>query len=413
MVTLQNDDITSAAADVVAHANSLEAVAYPFLELLHGITGLDSTYLTEIDWARNVQSILYARNTGTLNISEGTEVDWDKTLCREALESDTRYIADVSKADLAFAPSSDFPLKTYLSVPVIGVDETIVGTLCGASDKVVSVDEKVLPIMEMFAKLIAQQWERDRAQVELHERAERAERQLRERATFLAEAEHMLKSPLTVIKGWASLLEDSWGDMPEEERLSGVRVIGRSTDQLVTQVDDLLDQARSEVLLTDLDLRARDIAPTFERIAQDWSATATGHNVVVEYPEHLYACVDDAALWQVLSHLVENAVKYSPNGGTIGVTASSEGDFVRIAVTDEGLGIPTEVDIFAPFMRSSRPEFKNISGSGVGLHIVRSLVLAMDGTVMAERNEDSGSTFTVTVRSVSMPPPVVETIEAS
>jgi signal transduction histidine kinase len=103
---------------------------------------------------------------------------------------------------------------------------------------------------------------------------------------------------------------------------------------------------------------------------------------------------DPAALQQVLGHLIENAVKYSDGGTTVVVRAFADGSgLVVLEVSDEGIGIPEGIDIFAPFLRGSATDHR--PGVGLGLYIVRNLVRAMGGDVTARRNADRGSTFTV------------------
>jgi len=101
--------------------------------------------------------------------------------------------------------------------------------------------------------------------------------------------------------------------------------------------------------------------------------------------------VDPAALQQVLGHLLENAVKYSPDGTTVTVAARRDDVGVLIDVTDAGVGLPDDIDVFAPFERGDT----DTEGAGLGLYIVRNLVRAMGGEVTATSNPERGSTFSV------------------
>jgi signal transduction histidine kinase len=103
--------------------------------------------------------------------------------------------------------------------------------------------------------------------------------------------------------------------------------------------------------------------------------------------------VDPAGLQQILGHLIENAVKYSPAGGTLRLRVAGQGGSVVIDVVDEGVGLPHGVDVFAAFQRGPDHE---TSGVGLGLYIVRNLVEGMGGKVTARSNAAGpGSTFTV------------------
>ena len=104
---------------------------------------------------------------------------------------------------------------------------------------------------------------------------------------------------------------------------------------------------------------------------------------------------DPTALHQVLGHLLDNAIKYSPRRTVVNVLASSSSKGVVITVVDEGVGLPEEIDVFEAFKRGDRHLVGATSGIGLGLHIVRNLVEAMGGTVTAETNPWRGSTFTV------------------
>jgi signal transduction histidine kinase len=105
---------------------------------------------------------------------------------------------------------------------------------------------------------------------------------------------------------------------------------------------------------------------------------------------------DASALQQVLGLLLDNAVKYSPEGGTIRLTARRMEREVVIEVVDAGVGVPEDIDIFAPFQRGPGGEL-GPPGVGLGLHIVRNLVEAMGGSIQGRRNPDRGSTFAITL----------------
>ena len=226
-------------------------------------------------------------------------------------------------------------------------------------------------------------------------RATAAEDRLRSQTMLLAEAEHRLKTALAVITGWATTLEDRWEQLDEARKREGLSIIRRASEGMAVQARRLLEDARAEMRMLDLapvrlDLReVLDLnVATFEGLSQTHvivSATPPDHDVDVD--------VDPAALQQVLGHLLENAVKYSPPGTTVVVGARRDGDVVVIDVVDEGDGIPDDVDVFAPFQRG---DVGSTDGVGLGLYIVRNLVRAMGGDVVAARNPvGRGSTFSV------------------
>jgi diguanylate cyclase (GGDEF)-like protein len=162
-------------ARTVSQAQSLEELSRPILELLHRVTQLDSTYLTTIDENAGLQHVLYARNVGDLSIPEGLDVAWSDTLCRKALEEGQFLIQDVPARWGDSEAARALGLKTYLSTPVYVDDGELYGTLCGASGNSVAVPPDVQHVLQLFARLIAQQVERERRAERQAKRADVAE----------------------------------------------------------------------------------------------------------------------------------------------------------------------------------------------------------------------------------------------
>lgn len=146
-----NGDRTEAWQDEIGH----ERLIRNLLGELQRLTGLESTYLTSIDWANGEQHITHARNTGTLNIPEELTVDWPDTVCRRALEEGVRYTDDVPASFPGSQAAADLGLQTYLSVPVTTTDGEVHGTLCGASTSRVALGDTAVQVMELFADVIS------------------------------------------------------------------------------------------------------------------------------------------------------------------------------------------------------------------------------------------------------------------
>jgi signal transduction histidine kinase len=225
-------------------------------------------------------------------------------------------------------------------------------------------------------------------------RAEAAEERLRSQTMLRAEAEHRMKTSLAVITGWASTLEDRWDQLGEDRRLAAVGIIRRASEELADQAMRLLEEARAELLTLDGERVRLDLDAVLAVTTVAFGGLSAGHVV-----EHLPAGspvlvdADPAALQQVLGHLIENAVKYSPAGTRVTVGACVAGGEVLLDVTDQGVGVPDIVDVFAPFRRGADTD--DVPGVGLGLYIVRNLCRSMGGDVTCRRNEDVGSTFTV------------------
>ena len=214
----------------------------------------------------------------------------------------------------------------------------------------------------------------------------------------MAEAEHKLKTRLTVIGGWATLLDEGWADIHDVDKLTGIRAIREHADGLKRDTERMLEELRAEIATAELDPRTMDLAPLLRLSRRDWERSER-HAITVHCSDDVTVIADPGALTQILGHLLENAVKYSPAGGAIElaaehVTDAADGSTAVIRVTDHGLGVPDDVDVFAPFQRGHATAAR-IEGTGIGLYIVRKLTEAMGGTETVELNPKGGSSFAV------------------
>lgn len=148
-------------------SDELETLARRLLELLGRVTGLESTYLTSIDWDGALQQVLYARNVGSIEIPEGLSVEWSDTLCRRALEGGPTCTSDVPTTYPDSAAALELGLRTYVTVPVRSPDGAVFGTVCGADSRRVEVSEDAQAVMEALAEMVALQLANDAARREL------------------------------------------------------------------------------------------------------------------------------------------------------------------------------------------------------------------------------------------------------
>ena len=235
----------------------------------------------------------------------------------------------------------------------------------------------------------------EQAEVAL-DRASAAEDRLRARALLLSEFEHKLKTSFSIISGWSSSLADNWERFSEEQRREGLQSIRRRADEVVEQATALLQETHAEIATLELDPTDIDLTETLRLSCETFAGAIRLHHVRYEGDVGVHAYCDPGALQQILGQLLENAVKYSPDGGDIVLGAHhGDGDTVVITIRDPGIGIPEHIDIFEPFVRAAEHK-RAIPGSGIGLYIVANLVGAMSGRVHATRNAGGiGSTFTV------------------
>lgn len=377
-----------------ANSRDLEGLTRPLLEALAKLGSLESTYLTTLDWDRRQQIVRFVHSTSELQVQEGQSAPLPEDLSPETIPGVTRSPAEIPKQHPDSQVAKQLGLKTYISVPVTMAEHRMFGMLCGASRAARPIGESVVTVMEFFAQIIADHVIREQtAAMEL--RALTAEEGLRSRARFLAEAEHQLKTPMMIVERMSSMLLQHWRSMPDEQRTELLTTITRDAKKLSRGIQDLLVEARADIQARELAPVPLELAPLVQAIAKAFSSASTSHEVVAEVEEGTMAMADPTPLRQVLGHLLDNAIKYSPGGGTTMIRVAPTSHDVQIEVIDEGVGLPEEVDIFEPFHRGATEEGEDPPGIGLGLHIVRSLIEAMGGSVEAQDNTGRGSTFTV------------------
>ncbi len=218
---------------------------------------------------------------------------------------------------------------------------------------------------------------------------------------FVSTVSHELRTPLTSIKGFADTILRSQGKLDANQQKRFVGIIKDQADRLTRLVEDLLAVSRLESKKLQLTIRAVDLADTIWRVERNLTEKASSHKIVVETAPGLPQVWADAdRLEQILTNLMDNAIKYSPAKTIVTVKAKTiieEGkELIELAVIDQGAGIATDQlpKIFAKFSRLDSPLVRQTEGTGLGLYITRSLVLALGGDISVT-SQPGKTTFTV------------------
>jgi signal transduction histidine kinase len=221
----------------------------------------------------------------------------------------------------------------------------------------------------------------------------------RARVDFVATASHELRTPLTAIYGGVRTLLGRGDRLNDDQRLRMLRMIEQESTQLSQIVDQLLITAQVDDDRLRLKEEPCDVTALCASVLEAADSRKPAKvALALDVPEALEPLpCDEALLRQVLVNLVENALKYSPDGGRVGVRVADERDRVRIDVRDEGLGIPPSEQqrVFEKFYRLDPEMARGIGGSGLGLYISRKIVEQMDGSLSVRSAPGVGSTFTV------------------
>jgi signal transduction histidine kinase len=242
------------------------------------------------------------------------------------------------------------------------------------------------------------------------ERTEEVERLLRERTEFFASVSHELRTPLAVILRHAEMLLDTEYRKNGRWSAQAGNALKDSGGQLARLIDDILQLAEAEAGAMAVDLGPVDIGGVIRdmRTTIEPLARAAGLKPSVRVPRDLpLALADEQRIRQIVLNLVDNAVKYTPEGGRVEVVVEEHPGWVELRVADTGIGFPPDCGdrIFEPFYRvkGTEPQGGQAS-SGLGLAVAKRLVEAHGGRIAYRSTPGQGSTFTVRFRRVGDPP---------
>ncbi len=218
------------------------------------------------------------------------------------------------------------------------------------------------------------------------------------KSALLDAVSHDLRTPLAaIIAATDSMLLDDI-DWPPDERREFLETIAQESDRLDRIVGNLLDLSRIQGGVLVPARQWHDPAVVLRESLQRLSATTQEHQLAADLPDEMEpVLLDPVEIDQVVANLVENAVKYSPAGGEIRVTATAANNELRVSVEDNGPGVPSEVlpRLFEPFYRA--PRANAVRGSGLGLAVARGLVDAHGGRIWAENLNGQGARFTFAI----------------
>ncbi len=266
--------------------------------------------------------------------------------------------------------------------------------------------EQDLPFLQTLADLIALAI--DRARLELLADAVREQRQEeRLRSELMAILSHELRHPLTAIKGYSTaLLMEDITFTPEQTR-EFLESIDSECDIMQTMISEILDSSLIDVDQLNIQREPMRLPQLVQDVAAESQRRTSLHRMVIDFPPE-FPIVEADPHWirQVLRNVLDNAIKYSPEGGLIVVRGEVRPADVVISVADQGLGISPE-DIILLFVRYYRVKMSNgyhIPGTGLGLPIARTIVEAHGGRIWVESKVGQGTTLFFSLPKTTLPP---------
>ena len=259
-------------------------------------------------------------------------------------------------------------------------------------------------VLEMFASQCAAALENVRMTIELRAAYERQKELDRLKDQFIMTASHELRTPLTAVQGYIELLREYNHTLSTEARANFIVKAHRGCDELVLMVGNIMDASHVRIDAENIRLRPISLIDSINHVLEILEAmTRREHRIVrVEVPLDTVVMADDMRLRQVLLNLVSNALKYSPAGTNVEITAECRPQQTIVHVRDYGTGVPLEDQhrLFERFMRLDRDMNSPVRGAGLGLYICKQLIEAMGGRIWVESSgqRGEGSIFSFVLR---------------
>ena len=215
---------------------------------------------------------------------------------------------------------------------------------------------------------------------------------------MLSNISHEMRTPLTAMLGFLEFVIEN---QVEDEQLKDYHLIMlKEGERLNEMITNFLDMQCLKAKLQEYNFKPLEVRPLLENVVEIFASPSTKHPIILDTPQNLPQILgDDELLHQALSNLLSNAIKYSPEGCEVIIDGRLEGDSVILSVKDEGIGIPLEScdKIFDVFYRVKDTSHRQITGTGLGLALVKEIASAHNGHVWVESTLGQGSTFYISL----------------
>ena len=223
---------------------------------------------------------------------------------------------------------------------------------------------------------------------------------------FASDASHELRTPITVISGYAEML-DRWGKQDPAALQEGIDAIKSEATSMYALIEKLLFLAKTDQNRQILKKIPLDTQPLIEELFQETCIIAPTHKIVLIQNDAASICADAASIKQLLRIFIENSIKYTPAEGTIQIEAKKTTTHLEVTVKDTGIGIPAEeqAHVFHRFYRVDKSRSKITGGTGLGLSIAKWIAAQHDSSINLDSSPGAGTAITVCIPLITSNPP--------
>lgn len=218
---------------------------------------------------------------------------------------------------------------------------------------------------------------------------------------FISFAAHELRGPITVIRGYLDVLDEELKPVLQNDQTELMQRLIVSSNRLSSYINNILNASRYDRRHFKIHLSEENLSSIYKSISDDMQLRAISQNrlLTIDIPDTLPTiAADKNSVGEVLSNLIDNAIKYSNEGGQVTVKARPISRFIEVQVIDRGIGMPSSVlpNLFHKFYRSHRSR-ETVAGTGIGLYISKAIVESHGGSIEVRSTESEGSTFSFTI----------------
>ncbi len=337
---------------------------------------------------------------------KGSESIIQKSVHRLEIEF-TGSLADLVKGAIADKTAKKIQAKlkieTFASAPIVYRGKVIGVLASGFSQPTAKISDEDKKMISSIADQAAIAIEN----AKLYEEIEAANVKLKEldklKNEFLSIASHQVRTPLSIIKGYISLIRDNKVGKITEQQDHFMKNIQEANEQLINVINDFLNLSRIEQKRMKLEISQSDIKKIIQEVIERLNHEAELKKIKLNFspPEEELPKIniDEPKIIEVITNLIDNAIKYTPEGGRVGVSVEVAGHFLSISVKDSGIGIPKDFQdkLFQKFSRAHNAIQAQPNGNGIGLFLVKKIIDAHRGSIRVKTKQGKGATFTVSL----------------